>query len=108
MRRITRQKFIAVCIGIVEEMRENFVPNLDTRYRTSTGNMALNALQYSVERDVFHIWIDDKIAPYVYYTEYPWTSPKWHGKQNPNEGWWERFYEEFARRLANKLKGELR
>lgn len=54
------------------------------------------------------VYIDDSIAPYCVYTNDPWLSPNWKGKKNPNEGWWERFAEEFARRLAKKLKGSLK
>lgn len=105
-----RERVIQACVETVEEMRKNFVPNPKTRFKPggSTGNMAFNALRYEVEGDIFHIWIDDKIAPYVYYTEYEWKSIRWHGKKNPNEGWWERFYLEFSRRLANKLRGTIK
>lgn len=48
------------------------------------------------------------IAPYVPYTNEPWISPKWNGKKNPNEGWWDRFVAEFTKRLANKLKGVIK
>ncbi|MGN1077342.1 MAG: hypothetical protein ACI4ST_02390 [Candidatus Gallimonas sp.] len=104
---MTRKKVIRACVKTVEEMRKKFVPNPKTRGKTSTGNMAFHALQYSIEGDVFHIYIDERIAPYVMYTEEPWISPKWNGKKNPNEGWWERFGEEFARRLAKKLRGNI-
>ena len=26
-------------------------------------------------------------APYATYTNEPWISEKWNGKQNPNQGW---------------------
>ena len=107
---MTAQRVITACVETVEEMRANFVPNPNTRYKKggSTGNMAFNALRYRVEGDIFHIWIDEGIAPYVVYTNEPWKSPKWHGKQNPNEGWWECFCDEFAKRLASKLQGVIK
>lgn len=107
---MTAQRAISACVETAEELRANFVPNPNTRYQKggSTGNMAFNALRYCVEGDVFHIWIDEGIAPYVYFTNEPWKSPRWNGKQNPNEGWWERFSEEFAKRLAQKLKGAIK
>ena len=101
---MTRQDIINTAISVVEDMRGEYVP-------TDTGNMAYNALQYRVDGDQFIVWIDcDKvggIAPYAPYTNEPWLSPKWNGKQNPNEGWWQRFVEEFTRRLALKLRGEV-
>lgn len=105
---MTRQEIINACIAVVDEMRADWVPNPNTRYKTSTGNMAFNALQYKEEGNAFIVYIDDAIAPYFPYTEYPWTSPRWGGKKNPNEGWVERFQEEFARRLAQRLGGKIK
>ncbi len=106
---MTRQKVINAIIATVEELRPSiYVPNPQTRGKTSTGNMADNALWYSIEDDVVDVYIHPAIAPYCYYTNEPWISPKWKGKKNPNEGWWKRFCEEFARRLAEKLRGEIK
>lgn len=108
---MTRQEVINAIVSTVEELRPSiYVPNPKTRYQKggSTGNMAFNALKYKIEGELVDIYIDDKIAPYCYYTDGPWLSPKWNGQKNPNEGWWKRFCEEFARRLADKLRGELK
>ena len=82
---------------------QKIVPNPKTRYvkyyvnaygnvqRGSTGNLAFNALQHRFKalKKGFkaEIYINDKIAPYVYYTNERWLSPKWNGHPNPNEGW---------------------
>lgn len=106
---MTKQEVINACVATVEDMRPTiYVPNPKTRGKTSTGNMANNALRYEVVGDSFHVYIDDEIAPYCYYTNEPWLSTKWNGKKNPNEGWWERFCQEFSRRLAKRLKGNLK
>lgn len=99
--RVTRQQAANIAISIVEEMRNEYVPR-------RTGNMAYNALQYEIQDDILAIYINPDIAPYVPYTNEPWISPKWKGKKNPNEGWWDRFVSEFTKRLANKLKGEIK
>ncbi len=104
---MTRQEIVQAAAAVVEEMRADWVPNPNTRYKSSTGNMAFNALKYRVEGDAFIVYIDDAVAPYFPYTEYPWTSPRRNGKRNPNEGWVERFQDEFARRLAQRLGGKL-
>lgn len=96
---MTRQQVINAAVSIVEEMRSEWVPR-------DTGNMAYNALEYNIENDVLDISVKSDIAPYVPFTNEPWISPKWNGKQNPNEGWWQRFVDEFTKRLATKLKGE--
>ena len=98
---MTRQEIVNATVEIVNQMRSEFVPY-------DTGNMALNALQVKVEGDTIDITVDDSIAPYVPYTNEPWLSPKWDGKQNPNQGWWERFLAEFAKRLTAKLRGDLK
>lgn len=95
------ERLFAACIEVVEELRQAvFIP-------WRTGNMATNSLRYKIEGNVFHIYMDEEIAPYVPYTNEPWISPRWHGKTNPNEGWWNDFAEIFAQRLALKLRGEL-
>lgn len=98
---MTRQEIINACISTVEELRQAiFIP-------WDTGNMATNALQYKIEGDEFRVWIDEEIAPYVFFTNEPWTAARWHGKKNPNEGWWDEFAETLARRLALRLGGEI-
>lgn len=106
---ITKQTVISAASSVLAEMRPSYsVPNPRTRYITSTGNLAFNALKMSVTDKEIKIYVDPHIAPYVAYTNEPWTSPRRHGKENPNEGWWQRFAEEFAAKLANALKGELK
>lgn len=107
---ITQQQAVDIALSIVEEMRMEWVPNYKTRYKKggSTGNMAFMALLYKLENGILTIYIDENIAPYVPYTNEAWLSSKWHGKQNPNQGWWDRFVAEFTRRFANRLKGVIR
>lgn len=104
---MTREKIISAAVTVLEEIRADYVPNPKTRGKTSTGNMAFNALKYRLEGDEFVVYIDEQIAPYVWFTQLPWLSPRWNGKKNPNEGWFEVFQEEFARRLAKKLGGKI-
>ncbi len=106
---MTRNKVVKAIIATIEAMRPTiYVPNPKTRGKTSTGNMARNALKYKIEGNLVDVYIDPAVAPYCYYTDEPWTSPKWKGKKNPNEGWWDRFCEEFCRRLAINLRGKLK
>lgn len=105
---MTRAQIVAAAIRAVESIRAEWVPNPHTRYKTSTGNMAFNALRYQEEGGQFVIYMDESIAPYVPYTNEPWLSPRWGGKQNPNEGWWQRFCGEFARRFAAELRAEVK
>lgn len=105
---LTKGEVIDIALQITESMRANFVPNPATRYKTSSGNMAFNALRYEIEGDELVIYIDEDIAPYVYYTNEPWLSPRWKGKANPNQGWWDNdFVPEFVRRLTAALGGTI-
>lgn len=98
---MSNERLFAACIEVVEELRQAvFIP-------WRTGNMATNSLRYKIEGNVFHVYMDLDIAPYVPYTNEPWTSPVWHGKINPNEGWWNDFADIFVRRLAQKIRGEI-
>lgn len=98
---MTRQGIINAAISTVEEMRGRYVPR-------DTGNMALDSLRYKVQGNYIVIYIDTNIAPYVPYTNEPWISDRWHGKQNPNEGWWDKFAQEFIKKFNTKLRGKIK
>lgn len=71
-----------------------------------TGNLSVNAIK--LERTGIREWrvfVDIEVAPYMPYTNEPWTS---RGKQNPNEQWWNKAIQEFMRRLAHSLGGEVK
>jgi hypothetical protein len=42
------------------------------------------------------------------YTNEPWVSPKWNGKPNPNEAWWQYATWIAVRYLIYRLKGTLK
>lgn len=98
---MTKQRVINAVISVVEQLRKELVPY-------DKGNLANNALRYEITNDKIDITVDLAIAPYMPYTNEPWLSERWHGKPNPNEGWWNRFAEEFAKRLNTKLRGEMK
>lgn len=75
-----------------------------------TGNMAYNAtLLARVGNNQWEIYVSGDgthgIAPYAPFTTEPWISPRWHGKRNPNEGWWQRFADFIATEVAKTLGG---
>ena len=83
--------------------------NINGHYkRASTGNLR-NTATYVIKtsENEVQIFVDSAIAPYVVYTNEPWVSPKWKGKQNPNEKWFERAVEMVAQELAAMLGGTL-
>lgn len=74
-----------------------------------TGNMRYNAVKmvYTDGGNECHIYVDEAIAPYVFYTNEPWISPKWHGKKNPNEGWWDNAAQIIDERIRQRLGAKL-
>ncbi len=98
---MTRQNIIDAVIQTVEELRKEYVPR-------DTGNMAFNSLKYKVEGNYVIIYIDTNIAPYLPHANEPWLSPKWNGKQNPNQDWWDVFANEFIQRFNTRLRGTIK
>lgn len=75
-------RFYAMCLEMVLTIKK--------KAPKDTGNLAYNAIKFMwVNDNEFHIWVDEGIAPYMVYTNEPWVSPKWNGKKNPNEKWWD-------------------
>lgn len=110
-------QFRSMCQKLFAEFRDKFVPNPKTRYepyvnaygnkvKGSTGNLAFTASQIGFpSEDVCEIYIDEKIAPYMPYTNEPWVSPYWQGKKNPNQGWFDRAAATLANMAAIQLNG---
>lgn len=89
-----RSAFFKLCLEIFYAVR--------TLCPVDTGNMKFNAMRFRIENDKFIIEIDEIIAPYVFYTIEKWISPRWNGRKNPNEGWFERGIEFALSEIANK------
>lgn len=75
-----------------------------------TGNLRYNATNMESTGDTsWEIYVSgdgtNGIAPYAPFTNEPWLSPRWNGKQNPNEGWFQRFVEFVANDMAKTLGG---
>lgn len=74
-----------------------------------TGNLEDNAMRLEMySPQVAVIYVDEAIAPYMPYTNEPWISPRWKGKKNPNEEWWNYDCEITIKKIADRLGGELR
>lgn len=56
----------------------------------STGNL-LNSVKMEVlTNGSVRVSIGGPQAPYFPYVNEPWTDPRWNGKKNPNEHFWEK------------------
>lgn len=88
-----------------------------------TGNLAFNAIKYRWNSPTqFEIYVDvgdtqafvegapliRGRAPYMPFTNEVWLSPRWNGKKNPNEDWWNNAIEEIIKFIAKELGGELK
>lgn len=75
--------------------------------RPVTGNLKYNAIKLDyLGNGVYRIYVDESIAPYMPYTNEPWTSPKWKGAKNPNEKWFENAQLEITEQIAQNLQGK--
>ena len=74
-----------------------------------TWNLANNGvtLEYVDDRHI-NVYVNLNIAFYMIYTNEPWLSPKWNGKQNPNEGWWNECGEEIIPNIIEQVFGGVR
>lgn len=97
---IGQKQFVKTCTAACEMLRK-LAPY-------DKGNLAYNAIKMEFpSKDTCIIRVDKSIAPYMPYTNEPWISPKWRGKKNPNEGWWQNAVETVTNFIAKRLKGEV-
>ena len=74
-----------------------------------TGNLRYNSFKIEPLGDMkWKVYIDEKVAPYAPYVNEKWISPKWKGKTNPNEGFWERVFEFIANQISAATNGQIK
>lgn len=97
---VSNAQFKRICQRAVTELR-GLAPY-------DTGNLAMNAIKMEMESpNVCLIYVDESIAPYMPFTNEPWVSPKWNGKKNPNEGWWQKAGDLVVEYIARQVEGEV-
>ena len=112
---IDKRLFDRVFLNAVDELRK--------KAPKDTGNLAYNAIKYKWNSPTqFEIYIDvgdtDAFvkgehlvkgrAPYTPFTNEVWISPRWKGKKNPNENWWNDAIEDIIIYIAKNLGGVLK
>ena len=59
-----------------------------------TGNLERHRIRVKIDNGTMCVVVGHEtsklLGEYAVYTNEPWISPKWGGKQNPNQGWIER------------------
>ena len=95
---MTKSEWTKLFRKAMQELRKQaFVPY-------DTGNLKFNAIKgVWINETTFRIYIDEKVAPYMKFTNETWQ----YGK-NPNEKWWENMVERFTEDLAEELDGVLK
>ncbi len=73
-----------------------------------TGNLRYDSFKLErIDETTWRIYIDQEVAPYAPYVNEKWISPMWGGKQNPNEGFFEKVFELISNQLAASLNGQI-
>jgi hypothetical protein len=74
-----------------------------------TGNLRFNAIRYAEHAATAAIFVDEKVAPYMKYTNEHWSKfrPPLYGKLNPNYMWWNDAVVAAIYGIANVLNGEV-
>lgn len=74
-----------------------------------TANLKNFAVKVEIAQDEAHLYVDERIAPYMKYTNEPWYNfaPPLFGKTNPNEGWFDRAVVGAFIYMAEKTGGSL-
>lgn len=75
---------------------------LQARAPYRTGNLALNAIRVVENRVI----VGGEIAEYAPSTNEPWSSSKWKGAKNPNEGWVQKAIKEASPIIQRVLSGK--
>lgn len=75
---------------------------LQARAPYDTGHLAMDSIRIVGNSVVVG---GEEIAPYALHTNEPWTSEKWHGAKNPNEGWVQKAIEEALPLIQRVLSG---
>lgn len=96
---MTKNQWEKVFVEVIKELRQQtFVPY-------DTGNLKFNAIKgIWVDEHTFRIYIDESVAPYVFFTNEKWVK---RPSSNPNEGWVDKMVRFIAYRIAQKTKGKI-
>lgn len=90
-----------------EKFVNEFVKELRKEAPYDKGNLSKNAIKFTFKGNEAEIYVDLDVAFYMIYTNEPWISPRWNGKKNPNEAWWNKKVVYILEKLAKKHRGRV-
>ena len=92
----------------LEQVAEYLQWMLKVNCPKDTTNLSNNINIEYTEKGMPRIVIgNEENADYAVYTNEPWTSDRWDGKQNPNEGWVDRTIAESTSMIQQIMSGEI-
>lgn len=91
----------------MNQVAEYLLKLLQVNCPKDTTNLSQNINIQYVEDGKARIVIGHEKADYAVYTNEPWTSERWNGKTNPNEGWVNRTIEESAPIIQQIMSGQI-
>ncbi len=95
---MTSNRFIRLCNECADILR--------ARSPYKTGNLRYHAVKTEFpDADTCRIYVDEKIAPYMPYTNEQWIN---RSGDNPNEGWFDEAAQEIVQYIANKTQGDIK
>jgi hypothetical protein len=89
------EKFLQIKIRSMPIVTSFNVPVRSGQLKESFQYNALSDTSFEIKTNMF----------YMPYTNEKWISPRWNGRQNPNERWFELNAEYIAKLLARHLGG---
>lgn len=92
-----KKEAITLKNGVESAIFQIFKSQAPTRTGVLRGNIKVNRIDggFEIISDIY----------YMPYTVEKWISPRWRGRQNPNERWWDEAFE-IALRFLKMVYGE--
>lgn len=91
-----------------EKFVNEFVSKFKPLTPIDTGNLRSSVKFVFTSPTRAVVYVDTKQAPYMPYTNEPWISPRWYGKKNPNEKWFDDAVEEALKKTVKTMKGKIK
>lgn len=93
----------------LEQTADFLVLWLQVKAPKASFNLAVNGIRKAYDELTGYpiIVIGGEPAPYAIYTNEPWISPRWGGKQNPNQAWIQRAIQEVIPTIQSIMSGTI-
>ena len=96
------KNIVSYRVGKILRTMQNEAP-IDTGWLSSSIQLVKVAPSKWKIEVPYAVVVDDRGNHYLPYTNEKWTSPKWGGAQNPNEGWWNAQCEKAINEIVNAI-----